>query len=962
MAFTAKWIWQKQESYKEYNKAVVALKSFEVGDCRRAIIKITADSFYRLYVNGKWINDGPCRSWPEHYQYDEIDITNNIKIGTNEIRVIARYYGAGDFHCIPQQAGLLAQIETTSSSGEIKTIISDDSWQTASANAWICNTPKISIQMEPAECYDARLEDGLKFSNAEILFDADGGPWKKLNKRDVAFLKKNSILFKPFLDAKVVKCPGRSFNFSPVRFFYPELIEANSHTSIGCGLTTLLIIEEECEITIAQEGFKVTINGDFREDGKYHLVAGKHIILALVNNLFDHIKDRSITFLTDAVLKFENPIDEKNENPWCLISFKDAVFLESDMLFWWFYKEKKECKAVLKNYFAQVENLLSSIKDKNSLLKNTRTMVSLLPKEGVFSEDGYWQFRYRKELGSGFEYVNNAKGIIEGSAEITVSPCSNGDVELMFDLGRQCCGYYDFEIISDEGVEVDMYGVEYITSTGEIQHTENNRNGMRYVTRKGGNKFTSLKRRSGRYIFITLRNQKAPVKFQRIQLIESAYPAKSIGSFSCSDESLNKIWNISERTLKLCMEDVFTDCPLYEQTLWVGDERNESLFAYYLFDSRDIARRCINIAAQSLERFPIISAQVPSSWRCLLPAWSFLWGISVWEYYFYTGDTNFLRNMWQNVISNLKGAQSFLSKEGLFSGPFWNMFDWANIDDKHKIVLHNSMFMVGAIDAALKCAAVLKDNPQTSWLMEFRENLCHSINKTWNSERKAYPDSIHEDGNISNSVSQHTSFLSVLYDIIENKNFGSAVENMLHPSDSTVKVGSPFAIFYLYEALEKIAKDDMIIKSIYKSYLPMLEAKATTVWESFASGTTGNGKFPTRSHCHAWSAAPVYFLNRIILGIRQTEQGCKAFEISPKPNGLTYAKGTVATIHGSIFVEWSINGKKMDINIKKPSNVRAEFKENSFIKDLDVNFYIDNERTETKTKSKFKVVGMEVYE
>ena len=83
---------------------------------------------------------------------------------------------------------------------------------------------------------------------------------------------------------------------------------------------------------------------------------------------------------------------------------------------------------------------------------------------------------------------------------------------------EQSCGYYDFDLQAEAGVEVDIYGVEYIDAQGKIQHTEGNRNGLRYVTRAGVNRFTSLKRRSGRYLFITLRHQHAPVRIRKFQL------------------------------------------------------------------------------------------------------------------------------------------------------------------------------------------------------------------------------------------------------------------------------------------------------------------------------------------------------------------------------------------------------------------------------------------------------------
>ena len=152
------------------------------------------------------------------------------------------------------------------------------------------------------------------------------------------------------------------------------------------------------------------------------------------------------------------------------------------------------------------------------------------------------------------------------------------------------------------------------------------------------NRFTSLKRRSGRYLFVTLRNQKAPVSIRNLRLIESTYPVNRIGSFACSDARLEKIWEISTRTLKLCMEDTFTDCPLYEQTHWVGDARNESLLAYPVFGAPTwpggacASRRSRSSGTRSR------AARRRRRWDVLIPAWSFLWGISTWDYYWYTGD------------------------------------------------------------------------------------------------------------------------------------------------------------------------------------------------------------------------------------------------------------------------------------------------------------------------------------
>ena len=411
-------------------------------------------------------------------------------------------------------------------------------------------------------------------------------------------------------------------------------------------------------------------------------------------------------------------------------------------------------------------------------------------------------------------------------------------------------GYFQIEMVSAAGVDVQMNGIEHIAKDGGIQFTDvvcTARNGMNYITKEGLNQFTSTRRRSGRFIYITLRDQKQPIKIRMARMIESTYPVEYLGAFSCSDTRLDQIWDISTRTLKLCMEDTFTDCPLYEQTLWVGDARNESLFAYPVFGSEDIAKSCIDIASHSLERFPMVSCQLPSAWSSIIPVWSFLWGISIWDYYWQTGDVDFVKKRFKLVIKNLKSASAHLEERGLFSAAMWNLFDWADIDHAQKNVLQNSFFMVGAIDAALKCAAVLEDLAQRrqdakestaplretiAWLREIRTGLVDGLNILWDDGKKSYPDAIRDDGTISPKICQHTSFLSVLYDVADEKNIEQVKANTIQPLEGMTNVGSPFAILYLYEALEKIGADEVTLKNIYDNYLPMLRDGATTVWEN----------------------------------------------------------------------------------------------------------------------------------
>ncbi len=935
MKLKAKWIWRKQNEYNKYNQTVIAQKKFRLGEVRKAIIRITADSYYRLYINDKWVADGPCRSWPEHFQYDQIEVAAFLKSGDNEIKIVANYYGAGVLTRLPKQAGILVQLDVKLANGSNRTIISDDSWQIAETKAWISNTPKISFNLGPYEYYDARVETKIRFSKANVLYDAKSGPWKNLHSRDVALLTKKPLTFKSYIGANIVTAYGLHFCLSAARLTHPGLIEANSKTSTFCGMATVILLKEKTTLLLHSEGFgtksgtgqKIAIDGKRSATGRYTLSPGKHLLLVFSDGSPNpHGKEKIFRIVKPSPEKFklQNPLNPRYENPWCFISFDEYMYAKTDIEFFMNPLKDPEIKQAYNDYNIHIDRLMKTVSDIEIFKAKLGKRAKLLPSDEMFVKDPHWQFPCRKIVGNGEHLVKKPAALLYDNSEYTVvMPAKNGNVELCYDLGEESCGYYSIELLADEGVAVDVAGIEFISPEGELQHTGYYRNSMRYITKNGLNRFVSLVRRAGRYIYITFRNQKSPVQIRHIKLIESTYPVNYCGSFSCSDNRLDKIWDISVRTLKLCMEDTFTDCPLYEQTCWVGDARNEALFAYSVFGATDISRRCLKLVAQSLERYPIVGCQVPSSWDCLLPAWSFLWGIAVWDYYWYSGDINFVKEIWPSVIKNIKGSEALIDEHGLFSGPFWNMFDWSGADQNCKTVVHNSMFLIGAVDAALKCGKVINENSHTKWLNDLRKKLCRSINSKWDTVKKAYIDSIHDDGTLSNSTCQHTSFLSILYDIIEHRNISYAIRNIFNPPAGMVRLGSPFAMLYLYETLEKLGYEDEIIKSIYSNYMPMLAADSTTVWELLADSPKGQ-----RSRCHAWSSAPAYFLNRIILGIKQTSPGGSSFDISPRLNGLKWASGTVATPLGAVKVRWQLEGRLLNVKIKAAKGIEVNFRRN----------------------------------
>lgn len=925
----AKWIWHPVADPHGYNECVCFRKDFRCAKTAGALLKITADSRYRVSLNGVWINDGPGRAYPEHYSFDVHEIGNLLRAGKNRIEVTVRYFGVGTFHQLPRRGGLLAQIEC-----EGRVIGTGADWQVSVDPALARWVPKVSVQMEPVENFDARLEGKkLRLSAVEVCAP-EAGPWKDLQPRLSLPMTKNPRRPVRFCGAvQLQREPGRVC--VPVtRIAHPGVMETNIYTSRPVVLASELVVKRKAAFDFSTPFWKVAVGGKLLKNGKTVLPAGRHMVAFFFNDFYSHIKDRWFPFKEIAGGRWEHPWSKNARHPWVVAVLEEALFLGDDMIWLWF--KNPEAEAAKARYEALVVELAAAGTDPVNFRAAVQKSVRAVPAGQLFLDDFSADFEARKPMGPALRQVENPEA---GGGETVVRPVKNRDIELCYDLGCQRCGYFDFEITAAAGTVVDLHLVEHITPEGVIQHTAGiNRNGLRYVTTEGTNRYTSLKRRSGRFLFVTLRNQRGPVGIRSIGTIESTADVAYPEPFRCSDETLNRVWEISERTLKLCMEDVFTDCPLYEQTLWIGDARNEAIYALRTYGDRAVSARSLELGAQSLAHFPIVGCQVPSGWDCLLPAWSFLWGMHVWEHYFHTGDLAFLKQIWPAALKNYEGAMGFLDRNGLFSAPFWNLFEWAPIDHEHPVVLHNSLLLAAMIRATEKCAEALGDKAAMKRLAESRRKLVNAVNRTWNAKKKSYPDAITDDGTPSAGTGQHTSILAVLAGAVPRKNVPAVLGNLLRPPAAMTRIGSPFGAQFLFEALAQLGHGKDVISQIRKNYAPMIKEGASTVWETYPGSTCSPAGFPTRSHCHGWSCAPLQFFNEILLGIRQTAPGGKAFEISPELCGLRHAEGATATPSGPVHVAWKVQKGVLDIGVTAPEGVVIRFLRNAGHKELEVCF------------------------
>ena len=87
------------------------------------------------------------------------------------------------------------------------------------------------------------------------------------------------------------------------------------------------------------------------------------------------------------------------------------------------------------------------------------------------------------------------------------------------------------------------------------------------------------------------------------------------------------------------------------------------------------------------------------------------------------------------------------------------------------------------------------------------------------------------------------------------------------------------------------------------------------MWETispYGGGPTGG------SWDHGWSSGAAPALTNYALGVQPTSPGFATFSVTPHPDGLQWARGTVPTPHGEIRVSWRLVGGRPVVHVYAP--------------------------------------------
>jgi len=933
LQWKAKWIWTQGDP-RPRNYHLCVRKTFPAPTERdRAVLHITADSRYRAYLNGEWLGDGPARSWRDLQQFDTYDVAGLLCDGQNALAILVHHFGESTFHYDIGRAGLLAQVQCShaASSGSMEVIAATDStWRTRHNEAFERRTLRISCQMPFEEHYNANHEparwtqpdyDDSNWDTAIELGPVGMAPWKQLEPRTIPFLTREPVYPVNLPEMRLANPPNidSSFHLKPYvypsdRSSNPRIVDAVAATVIHSDSPQEIILLPAQAVNasaICLNGRELAVEASELWHAPVHVRKGRlrkgENLLTIRMASLSHVFDVSLCGVTAKPVTLRSP---SGQGAWMV--FTGAIHdgrapagPESGTAGW-------ERDAHLDD----IARCASPEAIRHHLSEGTEVDFHDMADASVFNLTA-WAVQAPGKL-----CVEGPECCLTDQADVATIECpAGGDTELLLDFGRELIGYIEFDVEAEAGTVLDGNMFEGIQDIGR-HYTLGNLNSFRYVATGGRQRFRSFQRRGLRYLTLTLRNHTHPVKIHWVRCLLSTYPSVERGSFRCSDPMLTKIWETGRYTLRMCSEDTFTDCPTYEQTYWVGDARNEALVNYAAYGDEPLTARCVVLPVHSLQRSVLTESQVPSGWQNVLTAWSLLWVLMVEEHFQWSGNIRTLRQAYSGVIGNMRSCHRMLDKRGLLSIDAWNMFDWAPQDINSRVVAHNQMFLAGALASAERLATVLNRSGDARFCREMRSKLIRSINRhLWDDKRKAYVDSIHDDGTPSTTISQQTNSLAVLYGVAGRDRAEQIAKMTVRPPARAVKVGSPFAMFYILETLAHIGRHDELIGIVRDRWGAMIDAGATTFWETFPGW---EGGWVSRSLCHAWSAAPTWFLSRYQLGVEPLEPGFAKAAVRPVPAGLEWCEGSFPTPHGSIGVSWKNERDAFSIAVEPPAEVETE--------------------------------------
>ena len=438
---------------------------------------------------------------------------------------------------------------------------------------------------------------------------------------------------------------------------------------------------------------------------------------------------------------------------------------------------------------------------------------------------------------------------------------SEKGTHFLYDLGQEEVGHLVFKLRSAKKQKLTFAYGEYLMD-GKVNQVIDGRDFSVEVTVKEGENcyFNPFRRLGLRYLEVFC---EAPIEPAYITVKPAVYPLSKVGALP-ADPLDRKIYEVSQRTLELCMHEHYEDCPWREQGLYCMDSRNQMLFGYYCFKEYEFPRASLKLMSMDRRDDGLLSICFPAGnfateTGLTIPSFTLHWFTQVWEYIAHSGDHAFGKEIWPKLRATI---QVFMDRmeDGCvksFTGvDHWNFYEWSENLEGHLFESDEEAFeaalnclMIFALRCMAKIANAIGETDEFTPLIAPMQ--AGIRRRFFDAERCLFRN--RED---SDAVSQLVNALCVLSDVATGEE-SRKIAQALAAGDQGLTPATLSMLCFKYDALLKVDAEKYsgyIYEEIRAKFKRMLDMGATTFWE-----TEDTDKKPEYSRCHGWSALPVYY-------------------------------------------------------------------------------------------------------
>jgi hypothetical protein len=394
-----------------------------------------------------------------------------------------------------------------------------------------------------------------------------------------------------------------------------------------------------------------------------------------------------------------------------------------------------------------------------------------------------------------------------------------------------------------------------------------------------------------RFVRIDMVDPDTSIHMTKLQAVFLNRDLKYAGSFRCSDERLNKIWETGAYTVHLCMQDMLWDGIKRDRLVWIGDMHPETMVINTVFGEQDIVPKSLDYVRDT--------TALPD-WMNGISSYSIWWVRIQRCWYDYHGNREYLEAQRPYLKGLLEQLLKQIGEGGREQLGATRFLDWPTSEMETAVHagLH-ALLLMGLDDGAHLCE-VLGEGDMAARCREGVQRM------------RAYTPPLTD--------AKQANALLVLAELADAK-----TTNEGHLAKDPFSGQSTFYGYYVLQARAMAGDYEGCLEVIRKYWGGMLDVGATTFWEHFdlswiedsvpidqlvpegrksVHADFGAYCFVGLRHslCHGWAAGPTAWLTEHVLGLRPLAPGCAKLAVQPHLAGLEWAEGTFPTPAGVVRV------------------------------------------------------------